>query len=551
MLGTLRFRFLNFWTISTLFLLVFFLFSLVYPLGTLFLNSFRTPDADFSMQNYVQFFSRPYYYQSLINSLDIGIVSTTVATVVGVTLAYIMHRYNIVFKGALRILFVVALLSPPFIGAYSWILLLGRNGLLTGLLESIGFVVPTIYGRNGIILVFSLGSSCFVFRYVTAALRGIDSSLEEAAESLGASRLRRTFTISLPVIFPAITSVMVIVFMRSIADFGTPLLIGEGFRTMPILIYNAYLSEMGGDARMAGAVSVIAVSLSLGVLVAQKAYIARRNYNMSALRPPEEVKLRGLKRILVSIPCLFWVLLALTPQITVFITSFIRTRGPVFTGELTLDNYGAAFRNVGRSIINSYLYATVALVFIIVFGIITAYISVRRRRQGGTLLDSLVMFPFVIPGAVIGICYIIAFNTRPFLLTGTAAIIILAYIVRRLPHTVRSSVGVLEAIDPALEEASISLGVPPMKTFFVITARLIIAGVAAGALLSWISCMNELSSTILLYSSGTMTMPIAVYTYVSRGNFGISAALGTIMSATIVLVLIVIARLTRKTGGII
>jgi len=550
-LSKFRYRFLNFWTISTLILLLFFVIALVYPLGSLFLNSFKDTDGGLSLSNYITFFTKKYYYTALSHSLFIGVVSTVISTAVGVALAYVVHRYNIVMKGPLKILFIICLMSPPFIGAYSWILLLGRNGFLTGLLAKIGIAVPTIYGKTGIILVFSLSLSCYVFRYVTAALKGIDSSLEEAAESLGASKARRLFTISLPVIFPAISSVMVIVFMRSLADFGTPLLIGEGYKTMPVLIYNAYLSEMGGDARMAGAVSVVTVLISLGILLLQKAYIARRNYKMSGLRPPKEVRLPSIKRWLLSIPCWIWVFIALLPQITVVVSSFIKTKGPVFIGGFTFDNYKTAFEHCGSSILHSFLYSTVALVFIVIFGIVTAYISVRRRKQGGTLLDTLVMFPYVIPGAVIGICYIIAFNHRPILICGTSIVIVLAYVIRKLPNTVRSSVGVLESIDPSLEEASISLGVPPMKTFFVITARLMLSGVAAGAVLSWIACMNELSSTLLLYSSSTMTLPIAVYTYVSRGNYGVAAALGTIMTVSILAALCLVARMTRKTGGII
>lgn len=551
MLKRFRYRFLNFWSIATLILLAFFALSLLYPLGSLFLNSFKDGDGGLTLQNYVTFFTKKYYYTALGHSITIGVISTAISTIIGVALAYVMHRFNVALKGALKILFIICLMSPPFIGAYSWILLLGRNGFITGLLAKVGITMPTIYGKTGIVLVFSLSLSCYVFRYVTAAFKGIDRSLEEAAESLGASKFRRLMTVSLPVVLPSITSVMVIVFMRSLADFGTPLLIGEGYKTMPVLIYNAYLSEMGGDARMAGAVSVITVAISLGILLLQKWYIARRNYKMSGLRPPIEVKIHGWKRALISIPCMLWVLLALLPQITVVVTSFIQTNGPIFVGGFTLDNYVEAIKNCGSSIWHSFLYATTALVFIIIFGIITAYVSVRRRKQGGTLVDTLVMFPYVIPGAVIGICYIIAFNHKPIMICGTAIVMILSYVIRKLPNTVRSSVGVLESIDPSLEEASISLGVPPMKTFFVITARLMLSGIAAGAVLSWISCMSELSSTLLLYSSKTMTMPIAIYNYVSRGNYGIAAALGTLMTLSILLALGVVSKLTKKNGGII
>jgi len=178
MLSKIKYRFLNFWTISTLVLLVFFAIALIYPLSNLIINSFQTKDGSFSLQNYIEFFSKPYYLRPLRNSLEIGIISTLISTAVGVALAYVMHRYNIALKGILKILFVVGLMAPPFIGAYSWILLLGRNGILRKFFGLIGITLPPIYGKNGIVLVFSLSLSCYVFRYVTAALMGIDSTLE-------------------------------------------------------------------------------------------------------------------------------------------------------------------------------------------------------------------------------------------------------------------------------------------------------------------------------------------------------------------------------------
>lgn len=551
MLSRLRYKYLNFWSMMTIFLLVFFTIALVYPLGTLIINSVTTADGSITFDNYLKFFQKKYYYQALQHSLLIGVITTAVSIIIGTALAYVTHRFNVILKGPLKILMILSLMSPPFIGAYSWILLCGRSGVLTNLFSRFGITLPTIYGKTGIILVFSLSLSCYVFRYVTAALKGIDRSLEEAAESLGASPLRRLFTISIPVIMPSITSVMVIVFMQALSDFGTPILIGEGYKTMPVLVYNAYLSEMGGDARMAGAISVITVAISLGILLLQKYYISKKNYKMSGLRPPIEVKLHGFKRVLVSLPGLIWVGISLLPLITVIVTSFIKCNGPIFVGGFTFENYKEAFAHCGRSIFNSFFFSTVALVFIVIFGITTSYVSVRRKKQGGTLLDTLVMFPYVIPGSIIGICYIVAFNKPPFMICGTIFVILLSYTIRRLPNTVRSSVGILESIDPSLDEASISLGVPALKTFFKITARLMLSGIAAGAVLSWISCMNELSSSLMLYTSGSMTMPIAVYTYVSRGNYGIAAALGTIMTAAISAALILVSRMTRKTGGII
>ncbi|MCQ2437045.1 MAG: iron ABC transporter permease [Clostridia bacterium] len=551
MLRKLRHRYLNFWTIVTLCLIVFFVVALILPVAQLFLNSFKDAEGAFSLESYKTFFTKKYYYQALQHSLWIGVVSTLVSTGIGVFLAYIVTRYNVWGKNVLKVLFLVGLMSPPFIGAYSWIILLGRGGFITNLLKPIGIKMPPIYGKTGIILVFSLHLSCYVFRYVSAAFKGIDSSLEEASENLGASKFMRLFTVTLPVVIPTITSVMIIVFMRSLADFGTPLLIGEGYKTMPVMVYNAYLGDMGGNKAMAGTISAISVFLSIGLLLVQKAYIARKNYRMSNLRPPKVIELHGWKRFLVTLPVVIWVFIALLPQLTVIVTSFLKMNGPMFSDQFSFSNYQIAFKSCGKAILHTFTYSTIAIVFVILIGTFTSYVSVRRRKQGGTLVDTMAMLPMVIPGAVFGICYIMAFNKPPIVICGTAIVMVLALVVRRLPNTIRSSVGVLESLDPSLDEASISLGVPALKTFFVITARLMVPGIAAGAVLSWISSINEISSSLLLYAPKTVTMPVAIYTFVSQNDYGQAAAMGTIMTVAIVIALTVVSRMTRKSGGII
>ena len=168
----------------------------------------------------------------------------------------------------------------------------------------------------------------------------------------------------------------------------------------------------------------------------------------------------------------------------------------------------------------------------IVVGILIAYLSVRKKNKLNTVLDVLVMFPYVIPGAVLGIALLLTFNKQPLYLTGTWIIMVLAYVIRKLPYTVRSSSAILYQIDPSIEEASINLGVSPIKTFFKTTAILMIPGVFSGAIMSWITTINELSSSVMLYTSKTNTIAVSVYTEVLRGNFGIAAALAVILSIT-------------------
>ena len=199
----------------------------------------------------------------------------------------------------MHIMTILSLMSPPFIGAYSWIILLGRNGLAAKLFTMLGLTAPTIYGRGGIIFVFTLHLFPYIYLYTSGAMNSIDSSLEEAAENLGMSKLRRIWTVTLPVILPSILAGCLMVFMTCLADFGTPMLLGEGYVVLPVLVYNEYMSESATDPFMASALSVVIVICSLLVLVFQKYVIDKRNYQMSSPAAGGS-QLHGGKRLLAS-----------------------------------------------------------------------------------------------------------------------------------------------------------------------------------------------------------------------------------------------------------
>jgi len=260
---------------------------------------------------------------------------------------------------------------------------------------------------------------------------------------------------------------------------------------------------------------------------------------MSSLRPPEVKDLPKGKKFLATAFCYIVVFLAMIQQIVVITTSFMKTQGPIFLKEFSLDNYSLVMNRLSLNIRNTFVYAVIAITVMIVLGILIAYVIVRRRSKFNGFLDTLIMFPYVIPGSVLGITLLVAFNRKPLMLSGTAAIIIIAYIIRKIPYTVRSSASILYQIDPSIEEASINLGVSPMKTFIKVTAVMMAPGVFSGAILSWITTINELSSTVILYTGRTSTISVAVYTEVVRASFGTAAALASILTlATIISILV-------------
>ena len=530
-------------------LMVFIIFALflVWPCSSIIINAFKNSKVDgFTLANFQKFFQKKYYYGALKNSVMISVVPSIFAVLLGVPMAYLMTRYNVWGKKVWHVLAILSLMSPPFLGAYAWIMMFGRAGSVTVFLKNFGITIPTIYGFGGISTVLTLKLYPYIYMYTSGAMESIDSSLEECAENLGSDRLRRFLTVTMPVVTPSITAGALVVFMSALADFGTPMLLGgQDFRTLPVLIYNEYLSEIGGNGNLASAISIIIVIITLVMLVVQKTYVGRRNYIMSALRPPKEIEVHGMKRFWVTLPVFLISFISFLPQIIVCTSSFQHTNYSSFTGGFTFENYQNLGSRLWTTMGNTFSYSLIAMVFIVIIGILMSYVVVRKPGKTGGLLDMLLMAPYVIPGSVLGLCYIVTFNVKPLVLTGTAAIIIISYVIRKLPYTVRSSSAFLMQMDPSVEEASINLGVPPMKTFWKVTARLMLPGVFSGAILSWVTCINELSCSIMLSSGKNNTLTIEAYTNIVRNSIGSGAALSAILTVTSAVILIICLKVSK------
>ncbi|ADZ82251.1 ABC transporter permease [Cellulosilyticum lentocellum] len=536
----------DFWSTMTLVIMAIFALFLIYPLFSLFISGFQDAETGaFTLSNFARFFEKKYYYQSMINSFKVTVSVTFLAILIGAPIAYFMTCYKIKFKGLIEVLVIISMLSPPFIGAYSWILLGGRSGVITKFfLNTFGIELPSVYGFGGILLVFTLKLYPFIYLYVSGALKKIDVSLSEAAESLGCNSVKKVITIIIPLILPTVLAGALLVFMNALADFGTPMLIGEGFSVMPVIIYSEFISEVGGQANFAAAMASIMVLITALLFMAQKYVVNKKSFTMSSLRPIQPKEAKGIKGFLMHAFIYFAVFLSIIPQLTVIYTSFLKTKGSMFTSGFSLDSYRSVLKNAGKAIANSYIYGIIAIIIIILLGMFIAYLSTRRKNVFTSIIDTVTMFPYIVPGSVLGITLLLAFNKKPLLLSGTVIIMIVAFVIRRLPYTLRSSAAILYQISPSMEEASISLGYSPVRTFFKVTAIMMLPGVLSGALLSWITVINELSSSIILYTGNTRTMSVAIYTEVIRASYGTAAALSTILTVTTVISLLIFFKLS-------
>lgn len=538
------------WSAFSLIILAIFLLFIIYPLILVLYKSVIDPQSgSFTLDYLAKFFTKKFYWSTMVNSFGVTACATLLSALIGLPMAYVMRSVKIKGSGLLDILIVISYLSPPFIGAYAWIQLLGRNGLLTNFInELFGIKFDGIYGFAGIVLVFTLQSFPLVYMYVSGALKNLDNSLNEAAESLGCSKFGRIVKIIVPLIMPTLLASSLLVFMRVFADFGTPMLIGEGFKTMPVLIYTQFMSEVGGDDGFAAALCVIIITLTLMMFFFQRFLANRNTYAMTALKPMAAEQLAGLKNVLSHAFVYCVVGLAILPQIVVIYTSFLKSNGgQVFSGGFALQSYEATLLAKDNNVIlNTYLLGIVSITIIVILGIFISYLTVRKPNIVNSSLDTITMFPYIVPGSVLGISFLFAFNNPPILLSGTALIMIIAFAIRRLPYTVRSSTAIIGQISPSIEEAAISLGASELKTFAKVSVPMMMPGVLAGAIMSWVTIISELSSSIILYTNSTQTLTIAIYTEVIRGNYGNAAAYSTILTITSVLSLLIFYKLTGK-----
>ncbi|MCI6673064.1 MAG: iron ABC transporter permease [Spirochaetaceae bacterium] len=535
------------WSGVTVLFLALFALILVYPMFLLLKESVVNPQGQFTWENFVKFFSQPYYSRTIGNSFKVTVAITFVTLLLGIPLSYFYSFYQL--KGA-KLVFVISILcsmSAPFIGAYSWILLLGRSGVITVLLRKAGIELHSIYGFNGILLVQTLKLFPLVFIYMNGAFRNIDNTLIEASANLGCTGVKRFFKVILALCMPTVLAAALIVFMRAFADFGTPLLIGEGYRTFPVEIYNQYLGENGTDHNFAAAISVIAIVITALVFFLQKWATGHFRFSINALHPIQKRKPHGLAGALMYLYTYLLLAMAFLPQVYIIYLSFRNCDQAVFKPGFSMGNYQNAMRHLlGRSVRNTIFIGAGALAVIIIFAVLIAYLVVRRSSVLNHTIDTLSMLPYIMPGSVIGIALVLAFGHKPFALTGTVLIMIISFVIRRMPYTIRSANATLMQIPMSIEEASISLGTSKLKTFVSITVPMMSSGILSGAILSWVSIVTELSSSIILYNNRNITLTMSAYVAISRGNYGLACAFSAILTALTMVSLLVYLKASKS-----
>ncbi|MEE9387690.1 MAG: iron ABC transporter permease [Paracoccaceae bacterium] len=511
---------------------------LIVPVAIVIFVAFQDPATGaLTLQNFVDFFRTSLFRESFWNSFYVSSVSVIMATVIAMPLAYITTRFN--FRGSIIIqsLGFIPLIMPPFVGAVAMQLIFGRNGSVNLLLrDNFGVSIPFMEGLNGVILVQSIHYFPFILINLSASLRNIDRSMEEAAQNLGSSGMRLFRRIVFPLAMPGYIAGAALVFIKVFDDLGTPLLLNVNNMLAPQAFLR--ISSIGISDPMGYVISCILVVFSIFSLWASFLFMHGKDY-ATVQKGGGGMSKRDLlfsEKALAYAAVGFILLLVLSPHIGLLLLSFgtIWSYAPL-PDAYTFANYVTMWDGSKDYITNTLLYAGLAATADVIIGTMIAYIVLRTNIFGRNALDYLATAALAVPGVVLGIGYLrmfhgvnIPFSNEP--MASWWVIIALALMIRRLPYALRACTAALQQVSSALEEAAESLGANKFRTIKRVVIPLMSAGILAGFVTSFATAAVELSATIMLVSSNS-DAPLAYGIYLfmqTPSGRGAGAALGIV-----------------------
>ena len=517
--------------------LAFLLLLLVLPVARVFITAFLDGDGTLTFGHFSAFFGQSLMREAFFNSLYVAVMSVVFAALIAVPLAYFTVRFE--FRGALLIqtLGVLPLIMPPFVGAVALQLIFGRSGTVNLLLdEHFGFTLPIMEGLNGVIFVESIHYFPFILLNLTVALRNIDGAMEEAAMNLGCTGWRLFRRVIFPLAAPGFVAGASLVFVKVFDDLGTPLVMSQ----TNLLAPQAYLriTQVGLEDPLGYVISVLMIVFSIAAMALSAQMLRGRDY--STLQKGGGSLQRRRLSTLGSVAAYAWIgfilLLTLSPHIGVLLLSFanVWSYSPL-PDAFTLQHYATVFQDSSGMIKNTLIYCGLAAGLDVLLGVTIAYLILRTSLPGRQWLDWIATGSLAVPGIVLAIGYLRLFKgmTLPgteTLLTSTWVMIMLAYAVRRLPYALRSCVAALQQVHVSLEEAAESLGATKIRTIQRVMVPLMVGGILAGFVTSFITAAVELSATILLVSADSQApMSYGIYLYMqSVAGRGPGAALGVL-----------------------
>ncbi len=520
-----------------------------YPLLSVALQSLKT-ESGFSLGNFVDVVKSAYLRRAFYNSLMMSTLTALAGTLIGFAFAFAVTRANVPFKKFFNLVAVIPIVSPPFIGALAIIMLFGNNGLVTwNLLKINNF---PIYGFNGLFLAQVVTFFPVAYLTLKGVLESMNPVLEDAALNLGGSRLKVFAKVTLPLAVPGIASSILLLFVETLADFGNPLILaGSRF---PVLSVQAYLQIVGMyDLPKGAAISVFLLVPSVAAFFVQRALVRRKKYTTVTGKPQAssgKIVSPGARSGL-FVFCLLISLLVTLIYFSILLGSLAKVWG--YDHHLTFDHYKFVFGVGFKAVRDTLMIAGISTPIAGVFGMVIAFLVVRTRVPGKKLIGTLSILSFAVPGTVIGIGYILAFNHKPLALTGTLSILLLNFVFRYIPVGIESGTAILQQIDPSIEEAAIDLGADARRTFTKITLPMIVPAFFSGLVFAFVRAMTAVSAAIFLVSSRWNLMTVHIMSQVESGNLGAAAAYSVILvlivAAAISLIRVILKAQYGRFGG--
>lgn len=470
----------------------------VYPLARLLLMAF-TADGSFTLANLRPFIDSWYDRQAAVNSILLGCSVGLAGTVLGFIFAYAVTRLSMPkwLKMAVSAVTLLPLISPPFTSSIALTLSLGPNGIL---LELLGLGNFNFYGFWGTFISETLTFFPVAFMTLSTILARIDPNLEDAAYSLGASSFKVFRSVTLPLAAPGIANAFLLVFSCSLADFATPQVLGG--HSFPVLPTQAYLQITGMyDFKGGSALSFMLLIPAIAVYVLQRYWVGKKSYvtvsgkagGRSSVKGPGLMLTSGIVGVVAFVSVFILYLYAI-----ILSASMVKIWG--INNTLTLEHYEYVFTYGMKAIKDTLLIACIGTPLGGLLAVLVGYATTQLKVRGSRTLETVSLLNYTLPGTVVGIAYIIAFNDKPIVLTGTLYILVAAYVFRYSSAGIRNVIAALTQIDPSIEEASRSLGASSVKTFTSVTVPLVLPAILAGMRYLFIHSMTAISATIFLVS---------------------------------------------------
>ncbi|MGD0266271.1 MAG: iron ABC transporter permease [Candidatus Methylomirabilota bacterium] len=527
-------------TALTLLLVAWLLTFIAVPVVLVLARSVAAKDGGITLAHFAAFFGKAYFLRSLTNTLILGTSVTALVMGLGFALAYLVTRGPRVLRWPLRALTVAPLVAPPYLFGLALIILGGRRGFIAQLLNT---QIP-LYGWPGVIVSQVLSFLPLAFLMIENVLESLDPNLEDSACDLGAGEMDLLRTIIVPLAAPGVLKAALLTFGLAIADFGNPALLGGD---LSFLAPDAFLMITGEwNTEMASVISVVLLVPSLAIFLAQHYWLKGKTYTTVSGSPAasEERRIGPWLLIALVVPCLAYVAAVVASYGVIILGAFTKLVG--IDNTPTLEHL---VRDVGLDAIwTSVKVSLVAGVVAALLGTGLAYLCTRTEIRLRGFLEFITLIGFALPGTVMGIGYLLAFNRPPLLLTGTVGILALNMIARFLAVGVEAGVSKLHQIDVSLEEASADLGAGVLTTLRRIVLPLMSSAFAAGFLFTFMQSMISLSAAIFLVAPGRLLASVYIFNRAREGDMGIACAMSVILIASVAVCLWGLSLLARRTG---